>query len=169
MAIYTLLDPTCGRVTEHDEKDLLGYLQHVNHILLQGDEPVGIITPRDLAVFARWCAGRIMSLYSSSHFPVCQHALALVDVWLDDPESIDKLQLTDAAWKLRKERHLSWALARATENTVNAACHAGRVGRGGVAAYALSSEVSGVSVLASSSGIPIHEQLERFVNIVRTG
>lgn len=173
MAIYTLLDPISGRVTGHDDRDFLSYLQHVNHILLRGEEHIGIITPRDLVVFARWCTGRIMSMHSNNHFPVCQRALALVDRWLDDPESTDKLQLTDAAWELRGERHLSWTLSRATESTLDAAVYAGTAGTdtptGGAASYALSGAVSGVSMLASNSSIHSREQLERFVNIVRMG
>jgi len=172
MDIYTLLDPISGRVMKYDKRRILDHL-HANRILLRGDEPVGIITPRDLVVFARWCAGRIMSRYRSNHFPVCLRSLALVDAWLDDPESIHKLQLTDAAWELREERHLSSTLSHAIENTVNAAVYAGNAGDDGAAAqtaaYALSNEVSGVSVLASNSGVSDREQLERFVNIIRTG
>lgn len=165
MAQYVLVDPATGKMHKcHGTR--LHDLLHVNQILFREKEHIGIITARNLISYNRWLAGRIMSAHSSNHFPASRRALALVDQWLNDPESIDKNQLADAGWEARSERHLSWTAARSAENTAGATATLMEIGPFS-AAGVLRKMMVQTSNMACAIGVSTREQLEQLVNIVQ--
>lgn len=57
---YTLLDSITGKQWTSTEIDLTRDLR-LNCILLRGGEHIGIITHRDLVLFAWWCASEMLT------------------------------------------------------------------------------------------------------------
>jgi len=68
----------------------------VNHILLRGDEHIGVITHRDVVSFCRWCVEKTLAQCHTVP-PEVYTALGLVDKWLIDPGSASSEELKQAA------------------------------------------------------------------------
>ena len=115
---YTLIDPVTGEQRTLPEIDLTRNLR-INCILLREDEHLGIITHRDLVVFARWCAGVTLARLRGEPPQSVVNALCLVDRWLDDVRSVSSEELStaaDAARAAAREAAVAawsaWAAAR---------------------------------------------------------
>lgn len=165
MTKYTLIDPETGVMAHYYESRLLDQLV-VNRILLENDEHIGIITGRDLISSNAWRIGRIMSIHSSKNFPASRRAVALVNKWLDDPESIDRNQLLDASRDAMTEINLSWNISRGAACVAKATAAIMEIGP-----YAAARELREFMAghIVSSAGVSNREQLEQLVNIVRAG
>lgn len=100
MPQYTLLDPLTGSMSKATAQVLTRRLQ-VNRILLLGEAPIGIITHRDIVLFNRWCAGQILSQRCHRRTKLvpseAMTALALVDRWSIDPNSVSNEELERAS------------------------------------------------------------------------
>lgn len=103
MAKYILIDPVTGKRWILTETMLTQNL-HLNCILLQDEEHLGIITHRDLVAFSRWCAGKILARLKDEPDLRITHALALVDRWLEDEKSVTPEELEVA----RKDARDVW-------------------------------------------------------------
>jgi len=113
VAQYTLIDPVTGRQTTLFEAELTQNLQ-LNCVLLQGREHLGIITHRDLVIFTRWCAGKILARLKCEPDHTVTHALSLVDRWLENEKSITSEELVAAAFDAWDAGATARAAARAT-------------------------------------------------------
>ena len=110
---YTLIDPVTGQQTFLSEAELTRSLRP-NCILLRGKEYLGIITHRDLVLFAQWCAMEAIARVKDAPTPEVQYALTLVDRWLEDQQSVTPEELeaaAGAAWAA----WAAWAAAGAAE------------------------------------------------------
>ena len=116
MAKYTLIDPITGQQWILLEDWLTRELEH-NCILIRNGEHIGIITHRDLVLFARWCAGEALAQLEGEPDQTVTHALSLVDQWLDDERSVTPEELSAAAWAIASEA--AWA-SRAARVAVSA-------------------------------------------------
>ena len=96
MIWYAIIDPVTGQRRTLSETELTRNLE-INCILLRGDEHIGIITHRDLVVFARWCAGVTLARLRDETPQRVTHALHLVDRWLEDERSVSNEELKAAA------------------------------------------------------------------------
>ena len=131
---YTLIDPVTGEQRTLPEIDLTRNLR-INCILLREDEHLGIITHRDLVVFARWCAGVTLARLRGEPPQSVVNALCLVDRWLDDVRSVSSEELSTAADAARAAaREAAVAAARAARAAADAAGAAGFARAAGAAA-----------------------------------
>jgi len=124
MTRYTLLDPITGDASMVAVSELTQQLR-VNHILLRGEEPIGIITHRDVVFFCRWCLEKTLAQRQtvpsvpSKVYPEAYTAVGLVDKWLEDPDSVSSEELkqaSDAAWSVGPgPAGCGWAAASAAD------------------------------------------------------
>ena len=92
MIHYTLINPFTGFSKTVPKTELLQNLM-LNCILLQGNNHIGIVTYRDLVVFARRCADVIKNRMIELPEPDSLYAIQLADQWLEDPNSLSCEQL----------------------------------------------------------------------------
>ena len=114
MIQYTLVDPMTGELLSLSEIDLTQSLR-INCILLCGDEHIGVITHRDLVVFARWCAGVMLPKLRGEPDQRVIHVLQLVDRWLDGEGSVSNEKLKAAADAADAAAGAAWAAQAAAD------------------------------------------------------
>ncbi len=105
MPEYALIDPVTGQQRTSTKTWLTRVLQ-LNCILLRENEHLGIITHRDLVLFARWCAGEMLARLEGEPHQSVVHALGLVDKWLEDVQSVTSEELEAAIRTV--DRNASW-------------------------------------------------------------
>lgn len=115
MAKYILIDPITGEQLTLSKARLTRNLW-LNCILLEDDMHIGIITYRDLVAFSRWCASEVLRNLNTEPDQRMTHALALVDRWLEDQQSVSNEELEAAAWAVRLVTDAADAAWRAAEN-----------------------------------------------------
>jgi len=106
MARYTLIDPVTGEQHTLSELELTQNIR-LNCILFRDQEHLGIVTHRDLVLFARWCTNETLARLKGEPNQRVAHALSLVDRWLEDEKSVTSEELEAAA------RAAAWAAAPA--------------------------------------------------------
>lgn len=131
---------------------------YANRMLLRGDEPVGIITHRDIILFCRWCAEQAHSRYQNVP-PEARAALTLVDRRLIDPGSVSCEELKEvstAAWDVSRYSAATWAV-------VAAARVAWAVAEAADAAWTATL----VSVAAEAAGVSYEDQVQWLVEYLK--
>ena len=110
MTRYTLLNPFTGGTSTVAASELTHHMR-VNHILLRGDEHIGIITHHDVVSFCRWCVEKTLDqrMVPPEVYPEVYTALGLVDKWLIDPVSASSEELKQAAAAADVAGSATWA------------------------------------------------------------
>ena len=104
MPDYALIDPITGeQLILPEDKFIQNLMPSI--ILLRGSEHehIGIITHRDLVLFAQWCAGATLARLEGEPDLRVSHALGLVDKWLEDEQSVTSKELeatAQATWNI---------------------------------------------------------------------
>ena len=168
MARYTLIDPVTGQQTSLSEAELTRNLR-ISCILLRGDEHLGIITHRDLVSFSRWCAGEMLAKVKGTPAPETQHALTLVDRWLEDELNITSKELkaaAEASFTADAAAWAAWAAAWAAHGATAARDDADWAAQ--VAARAAQA-AAGAARDAEGRGLSYESQAQWFVEHLKPG
>ena len=165
---YTLIDPVTGEQTFLSDETLTRSLRQ-NCILLRDEEHIGIIAYQDLVAFIRWCAGEMLAKVKGTPAPETQHALTLVDRWLEDELNITSKELkaaAEASFTADAAAWAAWAAAWAAHGATAARDDADWAAQ--VAARAAQA-AAGAARDAEGRGLSYESQAQWFVEHLKPG
>lgn len=183
MPDYTLVDLKTGdSLSLWDYEMLRRQYLRPGCVLLKEDEHIGIITGRDLVLFARWCAGETASQLRAELDQSVTRIMALVDKWLEDEKSVTRVELGAAgdtfvrAWHAQHRGENAgaravWGLAQTAEAIAGAA-EAAKAGEATVEASWMHRAVCCVTEVAEAmteSDTSIEAQIQWFVEHLKSG